>query len=177
MGRVSEYDDWCDDTDAILSYGRWQRNSRAVLVSKRGQKALREIEAALLALPEPKLAYETFHRVEDGKVECCVLGAVAAHRGVDMPEHLNGDVDEWTDHDGKTYIQRDPCPAEETASWAEKNLGLAFTLAYNLVDVNDRDIPETDEQRYERVLAWVQKHIKRTTSDLVSVVHKTGDDV
>jgi hypothetical protein len=150
MSRVS--DDW-DDYDPLAD-GRWRRNSVTTLKSKRGQKALREIEAALLALPEPKLAYETFHKVEQDdsgreRVECCVLGAFARHKGVvgELPEYVNGDE----------YGPGDPA---DQASWAEEHLGLAFTLAWNLIALNDDDYEsETDEQRYERVLAYVRKHM------------------
>lgn len=159
MSRVGDYDDYDDgDPQAVLNYGRWQRNSRAVLTSKRGQKALRDIEAALLALPEPRLAYETFHKVEGDKVECCVLGAVARARGVEPPEWLNGEDFKWRD-----TVDHEPASPEDTAFWAEKNLGLAFTLAYNLMDLNDRDVgvgDETPEGRYERILAFVRKHIR-----------------
>lgn len=165
MSRVGDYDDWDDDEKWMLNHGRWEKNSRTTLESKRGQRALREIEAALLALPEPRLAYETFHKVErdeSGKetVQACVLGAYAAHKGVEIPDSLNGEDYEYRSSlTGQTYQEHTTCPAEETASWAEKNLGLAFTLAWNLVELNDRE-GETPEQRYERVLAYVRAHIK-----------------
>jgi hypothetical protein len=53
MTRFKDYDN--DDEFAVLDYGRWQRNSRAALKSRRGRKALAEIRDALLALPEKRL--------------------------------------------------------------------------------------------------------------------------
>lgn len=158
MSRVSDYDDY-DPLDA----GRWEHNLTAALNGKKGQVALREIEAALLALPEPKLAYETFCKVEDGQVSACVLGVYARHKGITPPEDLNGD-------------EFGPSPAEESADWARANLGLVFTLAYTLVDINDtgaghyegagteadpkRWVQESEEARYVRVLRYVRHHIK-----------------
>jgi hypothetical protein len=54
---MSRYIDHSDDDspDMVLARGRWQRNARAVLKSRRGRKALAEIREALLALPEKRL--------------------------------------------------------------------------------------------------------------------------
>lgn len=51
---MSRYQDSDDDFDP-LAYGRWQVNARRVLHSKRGQQALRDLRAALYALPERRL--------------------------------------------------------------------------------------------------------------------------
>lgn len=146
MSRIDgDYD--INSTEALLAAGRWERNSETTVKSKRGQQALREIEAALLALPTKRLAYETFHRVDDaGELECCVLGALAHHKGVEAREDLN---------------DPDYGFADEAASWAVENLGLTFTLAWNLIYENDEALVFTPEQRYERVLSWVQKRIVR----------------
>jgi len=53
MSRYRECDD--DSPEAVLAYGRWQRNARAALKGKRGRKALAEMREALLALPEKRL--------------------------------------------------------------------------------------------------------------------------
>src|SRR5487761_1366554 len=54
---MSRYIDHSDDDspDMVLARGRWERNARAVLKSRRGRKALTEIREALLALPEKRL--------------------------------------------------------------------------------------------------------------------------
>ena len=57
-------DDW--EPEAILAQGRWERNARMVLRSKRGRKALAQIREALLALPE--------HRLISGAL--CTVGSV-----------------------------------------------------------------------------------------------------
>lgn len=58
MSRFREND--YDDENAVLDYGRWQRNAKAVLKSKRGRKALATIREALMALPEHKLIESAF---------------------------------------------------------------------------------------------------------------------
>jgi hypothetical protein len=65
MSRYSDYDDYEGEPEQILAMGRWQRNARAVLRSKRGRKALAELREALMALPE--------HRLIEGAV--CTVGA------------------------------------------------------------------------------------------------------
>jgi hypothetical protein len=55
MSRFSDYADFEGAPEQILAQGRWERNARAVLHSKRGRKALAEIREALMALPERRL--------------------------------------------------------------------------------------------------------------------------
>lgn len=149
MSRVSYSDDW--DDIAVLNAGRWEKNSRAVLTSKRGQRVLREIEAALLELPEKRLSYETFCEWSPtAEINCCVLGAYALHMGKKPSEleHLNGD--EFGPFED----------ANETASQIEGMGGITFTMAWNLIELNDEVYGHcTPEQRYEKVLEWVRKHI------------------
>jgi hypothetical protein len=55
MSRYIERDDYEDEPGQIHAQGRWERNARATLKSKRGRKALAEMREALLALPEKRL--------------------------------------------------------------------------------------------------------------------------
>jgi hypothetical protein len=66
MSRYSDYDDYDGEPEQILAMGRWERNSRAVLKSRRGRKALAELREALMALPE--------HRLIEGAL--CTVGGV-----------------------------------------------------------------------------------------------------
>lgn len=77
MSRFSDYDDFEGEPEQILAMGRWERNARAVLKSKRGRKALAELREALMALPE--------HRLIEGAV--CTVGAAERHqRLIDQEE-------------------------------------------------------------------------------------------
>lgn len=145
MSRVQEGDyDW--DEWANLHAGRWERNLRATLKGKKGQAALRELEAALLAMPDKRLVRGTFYEVDEyGNEECCVLGALASYRGEEVAAWLN---------------DADDASAEDTAHWASKKLGMTFTMAYQLVWMNDEDyMLKTPEERWERMLRWVRERI------------------
>lgn len=58
MSRYRDYDDYEGLPEQILAAGRWKRNARAVLRSRRGRKALADLRDALLALPEPRLIHD-----------------------------------------------------------------------------------------------------------------------
>lgn len=66
MSRFSDYGDYEGEPEQVLARGRWERNAKATLKSKRGRQALQDLRAALMALPE--------HRLIEGAV-CTVGGA------------------------------------------------------------------------------------------------------
>jgi hypothetical protein len=150
MSRVYYGDDW--DDNAVLNAGRWERNSQMVLKSKKGQRVLREIEKALVSLPEKRLSYETFCKwTPTGEIDCCVLGAYAMHMGKKPSEleYLNGDED-------GPYES-----ANETASQIAGMGGMTFTMAWNLIELNDETFGRcTPEERYEKTLQWVRRHLE-----------------
>ena len=75
MSRSGYHDD-CDGWELI----RWRGAVKAALRGARGQRLLRDLVAALDAMPDKRLAYEKLIR-DDG---CrCAFGVLAAHRGVD----------------------------------------------------------------------------------------------
>lgn len=144
MSRYWEDDNW--DEWANLDCGRWERNSRAVLKSKRGIKSLRELEAALLALPVKRLIRDDLcipvSVQDDGEIiyRVCAIGALAIHKGIE-PEKLH----EWNEEGREGTVE------------TGESLGLRRTLAYVIGELNDiSPRSETEEQRYERVLKWVQ---------------------
>lgn len=143
MSRVDYY--YPESLEEVMAAGRWARNSVTTLNSKRGQTALRELRDALLALPQKRLVTDTFCEVdEEGNINACVLGALALHKGF-KPDDL---------------IILDGESASETADWASNNLGLVYTLAWNLVEMNDEQFSlKTPEQRYEAFMEWLNYHI------------------
>lgn len=142
MTRITYYDD--GDVDSILAYGRWERNSQATVRSKRGQASLRELEAALLALPEPRLYADTFcTTLDDGTVQACVLGALALHRGLDVPDYFDDELN-----------------ADDQARWAANHLGLTYTLAWNLIERNDEMYAKaTPDERFTMMLGWIRDQL------------------
>lgn len=131
---------YSDDEDYPGQFNLWQANCNRSIKGKQGQAALRELEAALLALPEKRLISG---ELQDADGEVCAIGAVAKHRGI-TPES-------------------DPEEMEEVGI----ELGFPRMVAWKIVALNDLEIddhyvqgklvPYTPEERYGLVLRQVQK--------------------
>lgn len=124
----AESDDDVDDAYA----DEWSRKVVAAMHSPDGQAFLREMAAALDALPERWLIE---CRLIDEEGDCCAIGAVCRARGIDT---------EGMDDDGVEYI-------------AER-LGVPWPLAAEIVNEND-GYRETPEARWQRMRRWVDRHI------------------
>jgi hypothetical protein len=128
----SGYSDDCDGWALI----RWRGAVNSAIKGARGQKFLRELLAALDAMPEKRLIANEL--VADGSY--CTLGVIAKQRGIDT------DIDPY---DTETLANR---------------LGIAEAMVLEIVFENDERPwnyrTETPEQRYERMRAWVVKQIK-----------------
>ena len=153
MSRIS----YSDEEDFSGQFGLWQANCRRSIQGKAGQAALRELEQALLALPEKALISGELFNAEG---DVCAIGALARFRGV-------------------TETQSDP---DDDMEEVGVELGMPRLVAWSVVAQNDHEIdgrwveaqgptrngygprvyvPVTCEERYERVLAWVQKQIAK----------------
>jgi len=130
MSRIG----YSDDESFAGEFSLWQANCSRSLRGKRGQAALRELEAALVALPDKRLIHGAIE--EDGQV--CAVGAVVKARGL-----LNeASEDEYTD------------------AVAENLLGWPRLVAWKIVELNDEECAQVSEvERYDRVLAAVRKLI------------------
>lgn len=104
---------------------------------KRGQSFLKDLLAALEAMPEKRLVSGEL-QTEQGEV--CALGAIAKVRNIEMPPV-------YDDDDSSTLIM------------AER-LNIANAMAREIVYMNDETYAETPEQRYEKVLNWIRSEIK-----------------
>lgn len=163
MSRT-EWDDDGGDYDYNI-YGLQIGWALRALKGKKGQAALKELEAALLALPEKRLIAENF--CKEGQV--CVLGALALKRRLDV-----GMSDGVARKDIQQTYGLDPDP-EEAISRARKDLGLSRMFAIEVMEQNDkttgkwikeegRYAPFTPQERYEHVLAWVRMQMKEQSS-------------
>lgn len=157
---------YTDEEDVPGQFALWQANCRRSLQGKKGQAALRELEAALLALPEKRLIA---NNLQDPKGEVCALGALAKFKGRDIPpvaENEWGEIDE--DEEMEEY---------------GVSLGMPRLVAWKVVCKNDVEIdgdyvtvpgpyrwfqeeqklrayvPVTPEIRYEKMLGWVQRQL------------------
>jgi len=123
MSRFSDYDDYDGEPEQILAQGRWERNARATLKSKRGRKALAEIREALLALPEKRLIEGALCTVGGparvaGVTQEAIAAKVAEHRARAIECNLTFDdrdagfVEKWMRQD----VDEQRRAIEETAS-------------------------------------------------------------
>jgi len=177
---VSRFEDVWEDCDGTIPPQLWDQIVSNALSGRRGQAALAELEEALLALPEKKLVEG--HLAAEGSV--CAVGAfVAAQKakreGLDFAaavEALNeAALDCWCGH-SKAAHHSAPCSGERwdggtcTCSGydpeyegahdtveAGRAAGLTWSVAWHLAYLNDEEFGDaTPEERYQRVLAWVQ---------------------
>ena len=137
MGRSGYFEDY-DDNWAFI---RWRGAVATAFRGKRGQTFLREMLAALDALPEKRLVENDLERA-DGAV--CALGAVGKARGVDMKK-----VDP-EDHDSVAAL-----------------LNISHALACEIMFTNDEGFgwKVTPEERFNRMRAWIQHQIKEVKND------------
>ena len=138
---------YSEDEDRPGQFALWHANCDRQIASKKGQAAMRELEAALIAMPNKRL-------IKEGVAcegELCTVGvlvvAIKVRKGADQDVLISEleDVDEDTD------------------DWAERE-GVPRLVAWKLVELNDilGNASETPEHRYERVLDYVRSEIIRT---------------
>lgn len=127
-GYSEDIDNW--------SLIKWRGQVASAIRGKRGQTFLKDLIAALDAMPEKKLIA---HELKRTNGEVCALGAVGVARGVSM-EDLDPE-----DHD--TVAHR---------------FGIAHQLAQEIVYENDEIcIYGTPEERWNRMRAWAMERIKK----------------
>lgn len=162
---------WSDDEEVPGQFALWQANCQRSMRGKLGQRELRELEAALLALPEKRLIHGSLTD-EDGGV--CAIACYAKHKGIDVskfdPEYGSDEVgiaggmprlvawkvvalndieidDYFVTAEGPTM----PLWPHERAHY--RNQGVRQRMTY------------TPEERYLKVLSWVQEALKPAQSD------------
>jgi hypothetical protein len=136
MSRSNYSEDYDEQfPNALFLY----RNSVDLALSgRRGQRFLRDLIAALEAMPTKELIADRL--VDSGSV--CAIGAVGVRRGVNM-------------------AGLDPEDAKSVA----KAFGIAECMAREITFENDEAVPywrdpETPEQRWRRMRDWAQGNIK-----------------
>lgn len=176
MSRSGYGDGDYDDDDDPLAAGRWRAAVKNAIRGKKGQAFLKEMLAALDALPQKRLVANALQEgewnegeteivpVKDGDV--CAFGAVGRARGIDMPAS-------WIDDD-----------AEDMTYEVTRLFGTTDALSREIMYVNDecgigrlvplpnvrrggwdcfcyKYLPETPEERFVRVRAWVASCLKQ----------------
>lgn len=181
MSRFPEYEG--DDEYAHLAWARYENNLRRAIAGKKGQRVLRDLRAALLALPERRLI-EGDLATPAGEV--CLIGALVAYKKaeangvpVDVAARALADVDPepWDGYerdaetgrytktvvlpwDSRTYKVSHGGEGTEHTIDAAVSVGVVKTLAWEMGSNND-DLwgRLTPEKRWEHALAWVEKRI------------------
>lgn len=158
---------YTDEEDVPGQFALWQANCQRSINGKKGQAALRELEAALLALPDKRLIAE---KMIDADGEVCAIGALAKYKGRDLLAEPHIGPDDEFEGDGEM---------EEIGM----ELGMPRLVAWKVVCKNDVEIdgyyknlpgpyrwfqeqqrlrayvPVTPEIRYEKMLAWVRRQL------------------
>jgi len=124
---------------------------RSAVRGKRGQSFLRELVAALDALPTPELSAGALEDEQSGC--CCAFGAVRRLRG---PENVK-----ICFHPEEEDVS--PCDLAEP-------FGVSSTLAWAVVQVNE-DMAESNTERARRrrwadVRAWAVRHLLPTSGEV-----------
>lgn len=124
---------YTDDEDFGGQFSLQEANVRRSLKGKAGQRELRELEAALVALPEKRLIHGSLVD-DDGGV--CAIACYAKHKGVSLETIDTGDYDVGI------------------------GAGMPRLVAWKVVALNDLELGgETPENRYIAVLEWVRKQL------------------
>ena len=128
--------DYSDDMDDRWQLIRWRGAVASAIKGARGQAFLKEMLAAMDALPEHKLVANEL----EAHGEVCAIGAVGKARGIDM----------------KGF---DP---ENTELVAAK-FGVAEALAREIVYMNDEGSLriESPEDRFHRMRRWIVNNIRQ----------------
>lgn len=125
---------YSDDIDDQWAHIRWRGAVSSALRGAKGQAFLKELDAALDALPEKKLVENVLE--SDGCF--CALGAVGRARGIDMSK-----ID--------TYDQ----------DALSETFGIARAMAQEIMWINDEAATwrgkDQDAQRWKEVKNWVKK--------------------
>lgn len=132
---------YSDDEDYSGQFALWNANINRHLLGKKGQFWLTQLRDALLALPTKRLIARS---LADDNGEVCAIGALVVAQGKATVDELSG-LDEH----------------EDSADYA-KSLGVPYLTAWAVVAENDLSLDNcTPEQRYERMLTWVQARLNK----------------
>ena len=156
---------WSDEEDRPGQFALWDANCRRSMRGKNGQRELRELEAALVALPEKRLIHGSLVDDEGG---VCAIACYAKHKGIDISKF---DPEEESDEVGiaagmprlvawKVVSQNDIIndTVWEVACGPVQRYHGSYKGGIPLV----RDM--TPEERYEAVLYWVRSNLRDTTA-------------
>lgn len=131
MSRIN----YTDEEDFSGQFALWQANCQRSMKGKVGQRELRVLRDALLALPDKRLIHGSLY---EGS-EVCAVGAYIRHKGIDLEKFDN----------------------EYESDEAGIAAGMPALVAWAVVAQNDEMFDNcTPEERYVKMLAWVESKFK-----------------
>lgn len=151
---------YSDEEDWPGQFALWDANCRRSIKGKVGQQELRELKAALLAMPEKRLIRDALVN-EDG--ECCAIAAYGRHKGLDLskfdPEY---DSDEVGIAGGMPRLV-----AWKIVALNDIEFDTVWEVAHGPIQRGHgiykggipliRDV--TPEERWQRMLSWINKQL------------------
>ena len=129
----------------------FEGNMARAIKGKKGQRILKELEAALLALPKKRLISDQFATPEG---DVCAWAALLLSRtlaaGASRQEAM-GAMEKQIDFEPNGW---------NAISGPSQVLKICVPLVWAIVERNEEYRGKTPEETYERVLNWVQSNIK-----------------
>lgn len=157
---------YCDDIDDVLAYGRWRGMVASAIRGKRGQAFLKEMLAAMDAMPIKRLIADDLETADAvsfsqwGMFEIdsvCAIGAVGKARGVDMskldPEDYNTVA--GTFGVASVLAQEIVFMNDEAHYWASDDRG------YLKTDASGKHYRITPEERFQKMRQWIESQIRK----------------
>lgn len=123
---------YADDSDDNWALIKWRGQVESTIRGKRGQAFLRELIAALDALPEKKLIAGDL--IADGAV--CAIGAVGIKRGIDL-------------------TALDPYDYDSIAG----TFGITHQLVREIEFTNDECTSLDPAKRWQQMRDWAERHL------------------
>jgi hypothetical protein len=152
---------YSDEEDYPGQFALWDANCRRSLNGKVGQRELRELEAALLALPSKRLIHGALVDDEGG---VCAIACYARYKGVDLSRF----DPEWESDEVGVAAGMPRLVAWRVVELNDDLLDTVWAVADGPLNRWDatykggiplvRDM--TPEERYAAVLAWVRAQLK-----------------
>ena len=142
----------CDGDD--LALGRWRGVVASAIRGKRGQAFLREMLAALDAMPIKRLVAE---ELVEQSGEVCAIGAVGKARGVDM-SRIDPD-----DYDRVAATFGIAAPLAQEIVWMNDDAFSGYDYVKNPETGEYDKFPITPEIRWQKMREWVSSQIKASS--------------
>ena len=145
-----------EDEDRPGQFALWEANCQRSIKGRVGQRELRELEAALLALPEKRLIRGL---LTDDAGGVCSIACYAQHKGLDLSKV---DREDESDEVGiRAGMPR--LVAWQVVAMNDLHLDTVWEVAHGPVERGHgtylvREM--TPEERYTKMLAWVRAQLE-----------------